>query len=208
MADFDFLAGFYGLLLGLIVAEVASKLADAIDDHRERPIGLLTPLLTIVVLGDVTSFWMWTWSERASVTMGWQTVYLSTSLGIIYFLAAALIFPRVPGRWNSLDQHYWARKRWVVGGLLFVNSLVLLRLLLRALPEWTDFWFFFWQVTYFVPMVILMVSRRRAIDLACLSAVAIYYSVNVLPGVPTSQWAQQMGAGSGSASTSAPSDPK
>ena len=208
MGDFEFLAGFYGLLLGLIVAEVAAKFADAIDAHRERPIGALTPLLAIVVMGDVTSFWMWVWSERAHVTMGWQTVYLSTSLGILYFLAAALIFPRSAGRWASLDDHYWARKRLVIGGLVLVNAIVLTRMLMRILPEWDDFWFFFWQLTYFVPMLTLMVSRRRTVDVICLSAVALYYAVNVLPDVPTSRWAQRIGATAGTASTSAPADPK
>lgn len=208
MGDFEFLVGFYGLLLGLIVAEVASKLADAIDEHRKRPIGLLTPLLTIVVLGDITSFWMWVWAERAHVTMGWQTVYLSTSLGIVYFLSAALIYPRTSGRWKSLDEHYWVRKRWVIGGLLIVNFVVLARMLTRLLPEWTDFWFFFWILSFFGLMSTLMFSRRRMVDIFCLSAIALYYAVNLLPGIPTSQWAQEVGMSGGTASTTAPPAPK
>ena len=208
MGDFEFLVGFYGLLLGLIVAEVASKLADAIDEHRTRPIGLLTPLLTVVVLGDITSFWMWVWSERAHVTMGWQTVYLSTSLGLVYFLSAALIFPRTAGRWKSLDEHYWLRKRWVIAGLLFVNAVVLTRMLSRLLPEWDDFWFFFWILTFFGPMSVLMFSRRRSVDLVCLSAISLYYAVNLLPGIPGSRWAEEIGMFSGSASTSSSPNPK
>lgn len=208
MGDFEFLVGFFGLLLGLIVAEIASKLADAIDGHRERPIGLLTPLLTIVVLGDVTSFWMWVWSERSHVTMGWQTVYLSTSLGIVYYLSAALIYPRTAGRWKSLDEHYWLRKRWVIGGLLIVNFVVLTRMVMRVLPDWNDFWFFFWVLSFFGPMITLMASRRRGVDLVCLSVVALYYAVNLLPGVPASRWAEEIGMIAGSASTSSSANPK
>ncbi len=208
MGDFEFLVGFYGLLLGLIVAEIASKLADAIDEHRKRPIGLLTPLLTIVVLGDITSFWMWAWSERHDVTMGWQTVYLSTALGIVYFLSAALIYPRTSGRWKSLDEHYWVRKRLVIGGLLLVNAVLLARMLTRLLPAWDDFWFFFWIPSFFGLMLVLLVSRRRSVDIFCLSVLVAYYAVNLLPGIPTSQWARQLGANSASASTSAPADPK
>lgn len=199
MGDFEFLVGFYGLLLGLIVAEVASKLADAIDEHRRRPIGVLTPLLTVVVLGDITSFWMWVWTERSQVAMGWQTVYLSTFLGIVYFLSAALIFPRSAGGRKSLDEHYWLRKQWVIGGLLLVNFVVLARMLTRLLPEWDDFWFFFWILTFFVPMLLLMVSRRRRVDLVCLSVVTLYYAVNLLPGLPSSRWAERIGMFSESA---------
>ena len=208
MGDFEFLVGFYGLLLGLIVAEIASKLADAIDEHRKRPIGLLTPLLTIVVLGDITSFWMWAWSERHDVTMGWQTVYLSTALGIVYFLSAALIYPRTSGRWKSLDEHYWVRKRLVIGGLLLVNAVLLARMLTRLLPAWDDFWFYVWIPSFFGLMLVLLFSRRRSVDIVCLSALVAYYAVNLLPGIPTSQWARQLGANSASASTSAAADPK
>ena len=204
MGDFEFLAGFYGLLLGLIVAEVASKLADSIDTHHERRIGVLTPLLAIVVIADITSFWMWIWSERDSVTMGWQTVYISAVLGLVYFLAAALVFPRSPERWASLDQHYWSRKRWVIGGLLLVNMIVLTRSLMLILPEWNDFWFFFWVGSYFALLILLMISRRRTVDVALLSAMILYYAVNLLPGMPTSRWAEQIGLAAG---TTSPGEP-
>src|SRR3954468_15118632 len=44
MDDFSFLAGLFGILFGLIVAEIATKFADAIDLHHRRRIGFLTPL--------------------------------------------------------------------------------------------------------------------------------------------------------------------
>jgi hypothetical protein len=58
MSDFEGLFALFGLLFGLIVAELALKMADAIDSHRERPIGILTPALAFLVLTDVTSFWL------------------------------------------------------------------------------------------------------------------------------------------------------
>src|SRR3954467_4006525 len=41
MDDFSFLSGLFGILFGLIVAELATKFADAINLHHRRPIGLL-----------------------------------------------------------------------------------------------------------------------------------------------------------------------
>jgi len=49
-------------MFGLIVAELAIKFADAIDSHRERPVGILTPALALLVLTDVTSFWLFIWT--------------------------------------------------------------------------------------------------------------------------------------------------
>lgn len=121
MNDFEFLADFFGVLLGLVIAQVASRLAEAIDEHRERPLGLLTPLLAAFVLCDVTGFWLWIWSARDVITVSWTSVFLSTLLAIAYFLAAGVMFPRAPGRWASYDEHYWARKRLVLGGIFAVN---------------------------------------------------------------------------------------
>ena len=39
MTDFEGLFGLFGLMFGLIVAELALKFADAIDSNRERPMG-------------------------------------------------------------------------------------------------------------------------------------------------------------------------
>src|SRR3954464_8365924 len=58
MSDFEGLFALFGLMFGLIVAELSLKMADAIDSSHERPIGILTPALALLVLTDVTSFWL------------------------------------------------------------------------------------------------------------------------------------------------------
>ena len=63
MSDFEGLFGLIGIMFGLIVAELSIKLADAIDGHRERPIGILTPALAFLVLTDVTSIWLNIWAD-------------------------------------------------------------------------------------------------------------------------------------------------
>ena len=50
MSEFEYFFSFYGLLLGLTVAEVAVGFANAIDAHKQRPIGRLTPLLAILAI--------------------------------------------------------------------------------------------------------------------------------------------------------------
>lgn len=203
MGDFEFLAGFYGILLGLIVAEVAVKLADAIDSHSRRPVGWLTPMLAAIVLFDVTSFWMWLWSLRETLEVTWSTTIVSTVLGITYFLAAALIFPRDPAHWPDLDTHYWARKRFAIGGLLAVNTVVLVRNLLRLLPAWSDGWFFYWQGVYFICIVALLFTRKRIWDLTLLTILIVYWVLGAMSVVPDSDWANRLGANGTRASTSA-----
>lgn len=188
MNDFEFLAGFFGVLLGLIIAQVAGKLADAIDEHRERPVGVLTSLLAAFVLCDVTGFWLWIWSAREVITVSWQSVILSTALAIIYYLAAALMFPRVPGRWANYDEHYWARKRLVLGGILGVSVVTLAGQLARRLPEVNDFWFYPYQVGYYLPLTALLFTRRRWQDVALLSWLLLAYVISGFDLLPSSRW--------------------
>jgi hypothetical protein len=174
VGDFEFLTGFVGVLLGLVIAQVATKLAEAMDEHRERPIGLLTLFLAAFVLCDVPGFWLWIWSIRDVISVSWRSVFVSTALAITYYLAAALTFPRVPSRWASYDEHYWARKRLVIGGVLAVNLVVLGFLLARRLPSGSDFWFYFYQLGYFLPIIALLFTRRRLPDVALLGWLLLY----------------------------------
>ena len=188
MNDFEFLAGFFGVLLGLVIAQVAGNLAEAIDEHRERPVGLLTSLLAAFVLCDVTGFWLWIWSARTAITVSWPSVYLSTALAIIYYLAAALTFPRVAARWASYDEHYWARKRLVLGGILTVSVVTFAGQLARRLPELNDWWFYPPQLGYYLPMTALLFTRRRWLDIALLSWLLVSYSITGFDLLPSSRW--------------------
>jgi hypothetical protein len=186
--DFEFLAGFFGVLLGLVIAQVATKLAEAIDEHQERPVGLLTSLLAAFVLCDVTGFWLWIWSAREVITVSWQSVFGSTALAIIYYLAAALMFPREAGRWASYDEHYWARKRLVLGGILAVNIATLAGQLARRLPDLNDLWFYPYQLGYFLPLTALLFTRRRWQDVALLSWLLVTYVIVGFDLLPSSRW--------------------
>ena len=95
MSDFEGLFALLSLMFGLIVAELAIKSADAIDSHAERPVGILTPALTFLVLTDVTSFWLWVWGARKVLEINWPTVFGGVLMAFVYFLAASLVFPRV-----------------------------------------------------------------------------------------------------------------
>ena len=211
MSDFEYFFTFFGLLLGLTVVEVAVKLADAIDAHRRRPIGVLTPLLATFVLLDISSFWLFTWSARDIILINWPTMFIALVIAIIYFLSAALVFPRAPDDWLSLDENFWARKRYVLGGILTVNVILHLLLFTRAVPKITEYWFFVHKLIYFGPVIWAWKTNKRwAVIVALLLAIGSYgleYS-NMLP---TSEWGIKLGLDgtlADSASTSGASVPR
>ncbi len=201
MSEFEFFFAFFGLLFGLIVAEVAIKFADAIDGHAHRPVGILSPLLALFVLCDVTGFWIFIWSIRDSVYISFGTVITALTVAISYFLSAALIFPRSERGWATLDDHYWARKRHVLAGLIFASAMQVGILMARVTPRLDDVWFFFWMAVYYGPIAILWLSRNRRVNIAALAILVAYYPFDALNVFPDSAWGQSVGMAQTPAST-------
>jgi len=193
MSDFEFLFALFGLLFGLIVAELSIKFADAIDSHRDCPMGILTPALAFLLLTDVTSFWLLIWAARGVLAISWRSVFSGVLLAMLYFVAASLVFPRTVGRWARLDDHYWARKRPVAGAILLVNLVTLAAFLKEVTPAWNDWWFYYWIPSYDLALAGLTLSRWRRLDLLFL---AWAITLNIAAGfnlLPNSHWAGQIG---------------
>ena len=193
MGDFDFLFAMFGIILGLIVAELSLKFADAIDGRRVRPLGILTPALAFLVLTDLTNFSLFLWGSRAGLVVTWRIVFTGVLLAMVYFLAAAQAFPRGHSECRHLDEHYWSHKRIVAGGILFVNIVVTGALLTRATPAWDDWWFYYYWLSYMIALAGLVVSRSRRLDLFFLAWALI---VNLSAGsdlVPHSEFGKTTG---------------
>jgi hypothetical protein len=186
MDAFEFYFSFYGLLLGLSVAEVTNGLANAVGSRRSIAIGWLTPLLAIFFLTDVASFWIFAWGARDLIYIDWSPLYLGLIIAVTYYLAAALVFPRNLAEWVSLDDHYWEHKLLVIGGIALANAAVVgLGIALISAP-FGDPMFWFWQIVYWGPVIGLMFSKSRRIDIALLAAGIIGYLAHAV--IPNSSF--------------------
>ena len=209
MTEFEFLFSVFGLLIGLTFIEIAIKFADAIDAHSRRPMGVLTPLLALFVLVDVAGYWLFTWSVRDLLHVRWRTVFIALTVAITYYLAASMIFPRSEGGWKSLDEHYWARKRLVIGGVLLVESATMAWQLTRAMLALDDYWYWIYQLPYFIPMAALLFTRSRRVDIALFVILIGMVLFSDFDLGPSSRWGREVGISIGyQASTSAPATPR
>jgi hypothetical protein len=182
MSAFEFYFSFYGLLLGLSVVEVTNGLANAIGSRRSIVIGWLTPLLATFFLTDVASFWIFAWSARELIYIDWSPLYLGLLIAVSYYLAAAMAFPRNIAEWPSLDEHYWEHKRLVIGGIALANAIVVGLGIAFISAPFGDPMFWFWQVVYWGPVIGLLISKRRRLDIALLAAgIAGYLAHFVIP---------------------------
>jgi hypothetical protein len=124
MSPFELVFAVYGLLLGLAIAEVLGGFSRALKLKRGAKavrIGWLTPLLGVLVMLDLTSFWMLAWDAREQIGANYTTLVSVLAMVGIYYLAATLIFPDEPEEWPDFDDWYDKQNRLVIGGLLAAN---------------------------------------------------------------------------------------
>lgn len=125
MSDFEFVFVLYSLVLGLSVVEILGGFGRALElrlaDNSEGAafrIGWLTPLLAVFVLLDLLSFWSFAWTLRENVQVSVRMLLAVMTFAAAYYMAARLVFPSVPARVASLDEHYFRVRRIVMGILI------------------------------------------------------------------------------------------
>lgn len=122
MSGFEFFFTFYGLVLGLAVAELLGGLSRVIHE-RVRP-GLLTTLLALFVAIDAATFWNQAWTIFRQAPYNFALLIVGLMIAGAFFVAATLVFPREPRAGMNLDDHFWRHRRTVLLCLLAANLTV------------------------------------------------------------------------------------
>jgi len=134
MSDFELMFQLFALLLGLAMAELLAGLARSWRIRKgavrtgetQIRIGWLVPLFGLLVLFDVTRFWVTMYALRDHLTFDYAT--LLTMLVIVggYFAIATFVFPDEPAQWPDFDDYFLHTNRTVVGGMIVVNLTIIL----------------------------------------------------------------------------------
>ena len=125
MTIFDHSFSLIALILGLALVEVLSSFVRALRDRHATPIGWLTPMLAVFVIGDITTYWGILWEVRLLLPSVWPTLGLGVFLSSIYYAAASLVFPAREADWENLDAYFMRIKRVVFGLILSCFMIVL-----------------------------------------------------------------------------------
>ncbi|MBC7985563.1 MAG: hypothetical protein H7X93_02680 [Sphingomonadaceae bacterium] len=125
MTGFEFVFSLFALLLGLSVAEVLGGFARAVQKRRKIRIGWLAPLLGLVVVLDVSSYWLVAWAIRDVIPIDYFPMMCGIVICGLYYLVASLVFPHDLDEWPELDAYYFEHKWQVVYGVLGCNALAL-----------------------------------------------------------------------------------
>ncbi|MBB1248884.1 hypothetical protein [Rhizobium sp. G21] len=113
MSDaFAFMFAFYGLLLGLAVAEIASGFSRAYANRRIRRLGVVAPMFGALLLVDLITFWMNAWAYRDLEKINYAVAFAVAIVALLYYFAATQVFPSA-GETDTLDDHIMIHRREV-----------------------------------------------------------------------------------------------
>lgn len=124
MSAFEFFFSFYGLVLGLSVAVLATGAARAFKHRKTVRVGWKTPLLAIFAAFDIATFWDAAWTNLGQAPYSYGMLLAGLVVAIVYFIAANLIFPEPEDQATSLDAHFEANKKPVLLLLILANILM------------------------------------------------------------------------------------
>ena len=176
---FGFMFGFYGLLLGLAVAEVVSGFSRAYDERGKRRLGFVAPLFGALLLVDLITFWMNAWAYRALPEISYLAALGVALVALLYYFAATQVFPKATET-DTLDAHIMEHRRVVVFCVLASN---LMTQIPPAFSAFTTPWpldqVVFWaglNCTYYLLLGIAALARSKRV-VAGAVAIAILFVV-------------------------------
>lgn len=146
MSAFEFFFSFYGLLLGLSVAELVGGFARVLHERHRVRFGWLTPLLAVFVAVDLATFWNQAWVFFRGAPFNPVLLLIGLVIAATFYIAASVTFPRLTAEGVEtridLDEHFWAHRRVVFGCVLAANAMVwiLLGALALADADWAAVW--------------------------------------------------------------------
>lgn len=183
MSGFEFFFGFFGLILGLSVVEVITGLGRVLRRRERLRLGWVTPLLALLVLLDVASFWSVSWGRMQQVEPTYLLLMVGLIIAGIYYLAASLTFPDDLDAWPSLDEFYDRHKRWVIGGIWSAKTLshTALLALVGGLEGLRAFWLsvgtVFVALWLYPLMLAVCLVRNRTANAVMLALLCAFYVV-------------------------------
>lgn len=105
MSEFEALFAFYGLLLGLAVANVTTAFADMYRSRGATRVGWTVPLLGLLILLSAGQQWISLFRAQGGMRLGVVEMFTCLGMALPYIFVSRAMTPTSPDA-RSLDQHY------------------------------------------------------------------------------------------------------
>ena len=162
MGSFDYLFSFYGLLLGIAVANVAIGFADMWRDCERISVGTCPPLVASSVLLGGMNVWMQMWLARPHAVVNGIQMLAAAAISLPYVFVSRAIFPgqeSAPER--SLEEHYLRHRKLILILLVIPTSISVATHVVLD-----DFSYRNWEIVWVaariaLPIALLFFPQRR-----------------------------------------------
>ena len=177
MTNFEFVFSLFGLLLGLSLAELLGGFGRAVQRRAKIRIGWLLPLLGLLILLDVSSFWLVAWSVRDVVPIAYFPMMIGLLICCLYYLVATLVFPHDLAEWPVLDDYYFAHRGQVIGGMILCNLLAVTGVMALGVSPLSDRHDQISSLIFLVSAAALLLARGKRANLALLIFIVLQYPI-------------------------------
>lgn len=118
MSSFEFYFSFFGLILGIAVANVAIGFGRLWRARRQVGIGACLPLLGVWLLCHAVLNWSSTWQSLQAVPVNPTSLFIGLLVSLPYVLVSTVMFPEEADRTGSLDDFYLSHSRLVMAAMM------------------------------------------------------------------------------------------
>lgn len=179
--QFEFFFAFFGLLLGLALAELLNGFAAILREKVRPRWGVITPLLGVLVVIEIAATFVDAWLKLKSVEINLVGFAIPGLIGIAYYVVAVMAVPRHAEDWVCLDDYFYARRHWIVGLLIAANighvALELPTLAPRFQAEDVLLVrYLVFNSVLFGSYIALLVAKKRRLSISALAMLLIYFA--------------------------------
>ena len=122
MSAFEFYFSFFGLILGIGVANVAIGFGRLWRAREHANIGLCLPLLGAWLLSHAILNWLFAWGALQAVPVTPTTLLIGLFVALPYVVVSTVMFPEDPDKHSSLDDFYLSHSRLVMVAMMIPTS--------------------------------------------------------------------------------------
>ncbi len=156
MNAFEYYFTFFGLILGIAVANVGIGFGKLWRARDRVEIGVCLPLLGLWLLSHAILNWFGSWNNLREIPITPTTLIIGLFVGLPYVVVSTVMFPDDADRHTSLDQFYLSHSRLVMAAMMVPTTVGLIgylsggvQYLLATLTET-------FVVIYLVPLILIV----------------------------------------------------
>lgn len=122
MSAFEFLFSFFGLILGIAVANVGIGFGKLWRARIAVRVGVCVPLLGVWLLSHAVLNWTYAWMRLQDIPIDATAFIISLAVALPYVVVSTVMFPDDTDRHQSLDDFYMSHSRLVMVAMMIPTS--------------------------------------------------------------------------------------